>query len=298
VGTELAQVLLREQHALELCMGCVSAPFADSSPFSKTDIAGAHRALQTTLKTSQRLFWNMLRGCNANRAYAAKYVAQLQALLGYSIGVASTLTEIFTDNDVLLDTIGDDTISSFIKLIGTGGGRQSRYMDFLICLCVSRGKARRRNQWRICSMFVQEHPELLLRLVLTPERTVVIDGDPVRAAPGRTTRLPTTVPKRLLTPYQPARPPIISGSIGGSLTTLCTCSSSARTDLLPSIRTRIGVGLPGALALDPKDAARDPLRPRSTARSTSWRRSARVAMPKTRPLFERCCRTRWYARAW
>lgn len=63
---------------------------------------GPHAAgvLQTTLKISQRLFWNMLRGCNANRVHAACYVNQLQTLLGYSIGVANTLTEIFTDNDV------------------------------------------------------------------------------------------------------------------------------------------------------------------------------------------------------
>ena len=121
---------------------------------------------------------------------------------------------------VLLDSISDETIRCFIGLICAEGGRQPRhvsqtshalqcclqprgklthmqtyahashgpphgmvrYIDFLITLCISRGKARRRNQWRICRMVVQEHPELLLHLRLTSDRKVVVHGDPVSIA--------------------------------------------------------------------------------------------------------------------
>lgn len=160
------QVLLREQRVLDLCMTCVMAPFSDHSPFTPDDIRGGAKALQRVLKISQRLCWHMLRGCAPNRVHAAPYVERLQGLLGYSIGVANTLTEIFTDNDVLLDSISDPTVAYFLNLIDGNNGRQARYIDFLICLCMSRGKARRRNQWRICRMIVSERPEFLLQLSL------------------------------------------------------------------------------------------------------------------------------------
>ena len=173
------QVLVREQHVLDLCMQWLSAPFdAQRSPFTVEDIKGGHRQLRTALKLAQRLCWNLLRTCPSNREHAADYVPQLQGLLGYSLGVASTLTEIFTDNDVLLDKIDNAVVSSFLDLIRAEGGRQARYLDFLICLCMSRGKARRRNQWRVCEIAVEGAPELFLTLTLTDESRVTITGDP------------------------------------------------------------------------------------------------------------------------
>ena len=83
---------------------------------------------------------------------ARRYVKDLQGWLGYGIGVASTLTEIFTDNEQLLDSIDDETVACFLELLRGDGGRQARYVEFLTTLCHSRGKAVRCNQWRISRM--------------------------------------------------------------------------------------------------------------------------------------------------
>ena len=169
---------MREQHLLDICMLCVAVPFEKGSPFSTEDIQGGHHALHQTCRLAQRLLWQMLRQCNANRRYASKYVSQMQVLLGYSIGVASTLTEVFTDNEELLDSIDDQTIEFFLELIRGEDGRQARYLDFLICLCHSGGKAVRVNQWRIAQMLVHEAPELLITLRLGKGGQVYVEGDP------------------------------------------------------------------------------------------------------------------------
>ena len=172
------QVLMRELWLLDLCMQLVSAPFAEGSPFTKADIRGGNRALHITCRLSQHLLWHMLRGCTVNRMYAARYVPKLTTLLGYGIGVAGTLTEIFTDNEALLDKIDDSTIRTFLELIRADGGRHARYVDFLICLCHASGKAVRHNQWRICRMLIDEAPELLLKLSHDKARGVMVEGHP------------------------------------------------------------------------------------------------------------------------
>ena len=170
------QVLMREARLVDLCMTVVQVVF-ETGLFSEADLRGKHRALHVTCKIAQRLLWHMLRQCTPNRMYAAKYVGAMQRLLGYSIGVASTLTEVFTDNEALLDAIEDSTNVVFLDLIRGDGGRQARYLDFLISLCHSNGKAVRINQWRVCAMLVDQRPELLINLRLEGGK-ILVEGDP------------------------------------------------------------------------------------------------------------------------
>jgi len=78
--------------------------------------------------------------------------------------------------------VDDATVASFLRLIREVG-RQDYFVDFLICLCRSRGKGVRTNQWRICRMLVTEAPELLLRLSHREsagggEKQIVVSAEP------------------------------------------------------------------------------------------------------------------------
>ena len=71
-------------------------------------------------------------------------------------------------------------IAMFVELIRVQG-RQGRYVDFLYALCTNEGKAVRKNQWRVCQMFITEAPELHVQLSLeeegTPNERVVVRAD-------------------------------------------------------------------------------------------------------------------------
>lgn len=91
------------------------------------------------------------------------------------------LTEIFTGNEALLESVDDKMIASFIHLIRTVG-RHERFVSFLIRVCQCHSKAVRTNQWRICRMLVQGAPELLIHLKLSGGDSAtsqpVVCGDP------------------------------------------------------------------------------------------------------------------------
>ena len=64
---------------------------------------------------SLRLASHVLRDNTANRLYVMKmgYVPLMLSQLGYALKVAPTLTEVFADNEVLLDRVDDDTIKVY-----------------------------------------------------------------------------------------------------------------------------------------------------------------------------------------
>ena len=83
-------------------------------------------------------------------------------------------------------------VLQFIRLIHTIG-REARYVQFLVSLCVCHGKAVRPNQWLISQLFLEGAPELLLKLRLaelkrpqkdgsrgggSQQREILISGDP------------------------------------------------------------------------------------------------------------------------
>ena len=93
---------------------------------------------------------------------------------------ANVLREVFADNDEMLDLVTDEIVERFVELI-RDVGREARFLEFLIVLCQSNGKAVRPNQWRVCRMLLQKHPELFFRLKLEcgggGTRDVLISAD-------------------------------------------------------------------------------------------------------------------------
>jgi hypothetical protein len=123
-----------------------------------------------------RLARHMLRDNTSNKRAAVRYIPLLQEMLGLGLQVAETLREIFANNAEVLDLVTDDHVTKFIELIRTSG-RHGRYVDFLRSLTQCNDKAVRPNQWRICRLFLQEAPELLLTLSLKGS-SVFVSGDP------------------------------------------------------------------------------------------------------------------------
>ena len=169
------QVLLREQGLLDSALDWVQAIIEATGRhggriFTQHDISGGKRQLHLTCTLSQRLCWHIMRQHLANRRYSMRFVGRLQSYLPYGILAANTLTEVFADNDELLDTVTDETVRSFLDLITKPNGRRERYMNFLIVLCKSRCKGVRANQWRVCSMLFEDptYRRLLLTLKLSP----------------------------------------------------------------------------------------------------------------------------------
>ena len=124
------QELMREQQMFDLSVQCVEVAFS-TALFTAEDVRGHHASLHRMCKLCIRFLWHLLRGNSTARQHAVRFVPTLQAKLEYSLRVASTLTEIFTDNDQLLDSIDDDMVASFIRLIRQPGGRQERFLSFL-----------------------------------------------------------------------------------------------------------------------------------------------------------------------
>ena len=86
------------------------------------------------------------------------------------------LREIFADNAEMLDFVTDNHVLRFVELIRKVG-REERFVEFLTVLCDCNAKAVRTNQWRVCQLFVEKAPELLLNLRLDGAH-VVITADP------------------------------------------------------------------------------------------------------------------------
>ena len=191
------QLLLREQQILDLAMQCVNAPFKSTFNF-ESDLATpearrnpANAALYSMAVLAQRLSRHTLRECVPNKTYAMRFVHQLQSQLSYGIFAANTLTEVFADNEALLETVDDDIVLMFVRLLREQA-RLARFVDFLIVLCQCKGKAVRINQWRVCRLLIVEAPELLLKLSLSrtaagsaatpakgkpPPQQVIVSGD-------------------------------------------------------------------------------------------------------------------------
>jgi hypothetical protein len=112
-----------------------------------------------------RLAQFILRNDVANRAHVVLmgYVPLWQAQLGYALKIAPALSEVFHENEALLDRVEDETIGTYVDLI-RNAGRETRYVDFLIVLCSAKGKAVQSNQNRICLALLQKAPELVLSL--------------------------------------------------------------------------------------------------------------------------------------
>ena len=148
----LRQLLLRDQQILELAIQCVIAPF--KKVFSFDDFRTErlrrkpeHVAVHGMAVLAQRLARHILRECTVNKTHAVRFVSTLQSQLSYGIMAAQTLTEVFSDNEELLEQVDDRTVQRFVNLLREQA-RLARFVNFLIVLCQCGGKAVRPHQWR------------------------------------------------------------------------------------------------------------------------------------------------------
>jgi len=192
------QLILRQRGVLDLVLAAAEAPLtaagaegAGSEPsvpskaqqeLSRSASSMATGALPSSVKEMKRaltlcmvLFRHLLRGHDANKDYAMRFVPRLQLMLGLGIRSAGALTEVFLENESVLKLVTDKHVAKFISLIREVG-RQARYTKFLTVLCQCGGLPIRVNQWRICKMLVHEAPELLTSLKLEAGR-VLVSGD-------------------------------------------------------------------------------------------------------------------------
>ena len=171
------QTMLRRQ-----ATGLLAAAAAAGESQAKKSRGGGTVPEQCTrlAMLCQRLARHTLRGHAQNKKYGMRFVPELQTLLGKGIQAADTLREVFTDNAEVLDMVTDDMIRMFVRLIRTTG-RQARFVEFLRVLCMNNGKAIRKNQWRVCRFFINEAPELHVKLSIqnagTDQQRVVVSGD-------------------------------------------------------------------------------------------------------------------------
>jgi hypothetical protein len=182
------QKLLREQGALDAAVAVGQLPVS-SQKFTLNDLATAeartleeNQPLHCTMTLSWRLLSIIVRDNTANRLHAVRkgYVPLMQSQLGYSLDVASTLVQVYSENELLLDSVEDETIRTFVELIRAPGGRKARYLAFLLVLCRVGKLTVRTNQWRVCRMLIQEAPELLLVPILPRAGgEIVVRGAPV-----------------------------------------------------------------------------------------------------------------------
>lgn len=181
------QLLLKDQQVLDLAIECVRVPFVEVYSFADFATERSRRkpenvAIHGMAVLAQRLARHILRECNANKTYAVRFVSLLQSQLTYGIMAAQTLTEVFADNEELLDQVDDDQILRFVSLL-RNQARLARFVNFLIVLCQCNGKSVRPNQWRVCRLVCQDSPELLLKLTLKDKRLMVA-GNPLTLSPA------------------------------------------------------------------------------------------------------------------
>lgn len=176
------QKLLGEQGFIELTVELMKVPFGSNGPgiFASAEPDTNEKAKELAQLTSfgrlgMRLVRHILRELPENRKRGLKVVPSLLDLLEHGIGAADVLTEVFTDNDYA-DRVEDSMIHTFIDLIRTKG-RLARYPRLLQAMCECRGKAVRPNQWRIGQFFLDESPELLVKLELNTRLGVLVSGD-------------------------------------------------------------------------------------------------------------------------
>jgi hypothetical protein len=63
--------------------------------------------------------------------------------------------------------VEDADVHKFVSLL-RHSGREAKFLSFLIALCECRGVAIPRNQWRVATALLEQAPELLPDLALSP----------------------------------------------------------------------------------------------------------------------------------
>ena len=172
------QTVLLEQGMMSMAMNTVTQLFKDGT-FEHSEMLDRDRgqkanpSLRLVGQLSMRLVRHILRDNAASKARGMDHVTALVDLLECDILAADTLTELFKNNEQVVDRIrADGLVERFIELIRTVGCK-ARYIRTLMAMCECHGKAVRPNQWRVAELLLEEK-ELLPQLWLNDDKVEVM----------------------------------------------------------------------------------------------------------------------------